>query len=81
MTDTISKNNVLFSVYYCYFVTEKINTLQEMSFIICHIDIILYEEGLWGNRIALRGNKETAIKGFFHIKILNQIICFQNTKP
>lgn len=49
-----------------------------MSFIICHIDIILCEEELWmENRISLQGNKETAIKEFFHIKILNQIICFR----
>lgn len=46
-----------------------------MSFIICHIDIILCEEELWmENRISLQGNKETAIKEFFHIKILNQIV-------
>lgn len=48
-----------------------------MSFIICHIDIILCEEELWENRISLQGNKETAIKEFFHIKILNQIIHFR----
>lgn len=77
MTDTISENNFLFSLYYCYLVTEKINTLQEMSFIIYHIDIISCEEELWKNWISLQENKETAIKEFLHIKILNQSTCFR----
>lgn len=79
MTDTISENNFWFSVYYCYLVTEKINTLQEMYFSICHIDIILYEE-LWENRMSLQGNKETSIKEFFHIKIFEPNYSFSEYK-
>lgn len=80
MTDTISENNFLFSVYYCYLLTEKINTLQEMSFIIGHIDIISCEEELWENWISLQGNKDSN-KRIPPYKDFEPKYLFQNTKP